>query len=253
MSKPKISAVLPTYGRIVASTCVEEAVASFVMQDYQNKELIIVNDCPQHEITCAYPDVTVLNVGARFPTLGDKLNFGFKHATGEIYCRFDDDDISLPWRLSQGYAAISKGLHVWQQSHFWFFGNTRRLETRKEYPTPSKALFTKEVFDFVSGFSSMNTGQDVDFEQKLTRAGIKVVREDVKPENVNYIYRWQTDILHLSSLGEGGYERLQQDYTAERFWLQPHWQEDYVRVTRTLAEDCNGKKKDTTPPPAMPR
>lgn len=243
MFKPKVSAVMPTYGRIATSTCVEEAVASFLMQRYGNKELIIVNDCPSHKIDCSYDEVRVINVHKRFDTLGEKLNFGFEHATGDIFCRFDDDDISLPWRLEQGVAAARNGHSVWQQSHFWFFGKTRKLETRKEYPTPSKALFTRAAFEAVGGFTHMNTGQDVDLEQKFKRLGIDVTREAVPAGAVNYIYRWQTDILHLSSLGEGGYERLEREYETERFWLQPHWQEDYSGIARHLAETIDGEAK----------
>ena len=98
---PLISCICPTYNRLPYHRhLIEEAIESFLRQTYPNKELIVVNDCPGQELVCEAPGVRVVNVPERFANLGDKRNAGHQLAQGEVFCPWDDDDISLPWRLS---------------------------------------------------------------------------------------------------------------------------------------------------------
>jgi hypothetical protein len=100
-SLPLVSCICPTYNRPPRyQHLLEEAIASFLRQDYPNKELIVINDCPGQELICDEPGVRVVNVAERFPSIGDKLNAAVGLARGELIARWDDDDISLPWRLS---------------------------------------------------------------------------------------------------------------------------------------------------------
>jgi len=231
---PLISCVLPTYNRIADTSLVHEAVASFLCQTHQNKELIVVNDCPSQTLEYNHGRIKIINLDYRFPTLGEKLNYGFSFSQGDYLCRFDDDDISLPWRLSQSLAGLRKGASCWQQSAFWFVNSKEwRVERRQRYPAPSKSVFTREIFEKVGQFTRMNTGQDTDFEKKMVDAGVPPVREETKDDEVNYIYRWNTGSYHLSPLREGGYEKIgERPAETGTFWLQPHWRVDYVGQTR---------------------
>ncbi len=92
-----VSCTMPTYGR---PAYVGEAVAMFLADDYPNKELILLNDCPGQTFEFDHPRVRVINEPSRFPTLGDKRNACIEAAAGEIIAIVDDDDVYLPWRLS---------------------------------------------------------------------------------------------------------------------------------------------------------
>jgi cellulose synthase/poly-beta-1,6-N-acetylglucosamine synthase-like glycosyltransferase len=62
-----VSCVCPTYNRPPHyHHLLEEAIESFLRQDYPNKELIVLNDCPGQELICDGPGVRVVNVGERF-------------------------------------------------------------------------------------------------------------------------------------------------------------------------------------------
>lgn len=97
-----VSCLLPTYNRYPDyPNLVEEAVYSFLQQDYQNKELIICNDTPGQSIVIQHPRIKCVNLAQRFDTLGNKIHYMLHTlAQGDFVCRWDDDDISLPWRLS---------------------------------------------------------------------------------------------------------------------------------------------------------
>ena len=87
---------MPTYGR---PDFVEESIAFFLAQDYPRKELIIINDCPGQTFTGHFPDVVIINLPDRCPSLGEKRNLGIEMARGDLIAVWDDDDIYLPWRL----------------------------------------------------------------------------------------------------------------------------------------------------------
>ena len=68
----KISCLCCTYGRPPdRQYLLEEALQSFIQQSYPDKELIIVNDCPEQELVFQHPDVVVVNLPRRCRTLGE--------------------------------------------------------------------------------------------------------------------------------------------------------------------------------------
>jgi len=73
----KVSCICATYNRSPQHQwLLEEAVESFLRQDYSEKELIILNDCPGQELVCDAPGVVVINIPRRFHSHGEKLNAG---------------------------------------------------------------------------------------------------------------------------------------------------------------------------------
>ena len=60
---PPVSCMCLTYGR---PHLLEEAIESFLRQDYQGqKELIVLNDLPQEELLFNHPEVHIINVSKR--------------------------------------------------------------------------------------------------------------------------------------------------------------------------------------------
>jgi hypothetical protein len=94
-----VSAICLAYDLPRRQVILEEAVESFARQTFPARELIIVNDTPGLVIECDLPRVRVINVPP-CATLGEKYNAGIEAAHGNLICCWDDDDISLPWRMS---------------------------------------------------------------------------------------------------------------------------------------------------------
>lgn len=79
------------------------AISSFISQDYNNKELIIVHD-DGNEFTeilsNKFPGNNISVYDVDTTSLGKLRNQSIEYATGDIICQWDDDDFSHPYRLS---------------------------------------------------------------------------------------------------------------------------------------------------------
>ncbi len=89
----------------------------YLHQTYPNKELIIVlnnmNDLEyKHALATisGYQEkgIRVFRVKAPISKLGDLRHFSIAKARGEIFCQWDDDDISHPTRLEIQFAVLEK-------------------------------------------------------------------------------------------------------------------------------------------------
>ena len=68
-----ITCLMPTYNRCPDNKyLIDESLESFLLQDYEDKELIICNDTPKQELNFSHEGVRVFNLPERFPTLSDK-------------------------------------------------------------------------------------------------------------------------------------------------------------------------------------
>lgn len=93
--QPLVSCITPTYGRI---SFLQEMYWSWRQQEYENKELIILNDEENLIITINDPRVKIFNFNERFVGLGAKRNFCVENVSSdsEYILPFDDDDLFLP-------------------------------------------------------------------------------------------------------------------------------------------------------------
>lgn len=135
--KPKVSAVMCTYGRF---TCVERALNCFLSQSYTNKELIIYNTdefSPYTDLDCKFTPNGVFFINSNIDTITkqaytnvgairrDALNF----ATGDYVVTWDDDDIFLPHFIEQAIDRMADtGLPSFKpEMSFFYSGNNLRL------------------------------------------------------------------------------------------------------------------------------
>lgn len=99
MLHPLVSVIIPTYNRphhLVA------AVRSFLLQTYQNFEIIVVNDGGTEEAARAIsllPDSRIRYITKPNGGLASARNLGLRHARGKMITFCDDDDDVLPDRL----------------------------------------------------------------------------------------------------------------------------------------------------------
>ncbi len=239
---PLVSCICPTYNRPPRyQHLLEEAIASFLRQDYPNKELIVLNDCPGQELICDEPGVRVVNVAERYPSIGDKQNAAVSLARGELIAPWDDDDISLPWRLSLSVARLGDGDYFNPRS-YWFLDNGGLHFDHPVGYANNASLFRRAAFEGVGGYPSVSLGADAALDAAF--AGLAHAVDPLRGDKELtrgewfYIYRWGVSPAHMSGSGvEDFYREVGKQPIVEGcFHLSPHWRRDYLAETRRLLD-----------------
>ena len=88
----KISVITPTYNR---QSFLNKAIQSFLDQDYDNKEMIVVND--GGSIPNVPEGIILYNIEHGNQSIAQ--NYGIEHSTGDLICTLDDDDLLAPHSL----------------------------------------------------------------------------------------------------------------------------------------------------------
>ena len=239
---PLISCLCPTFNRAPNKLwLLEEAIQSFLEQTYPNKELIVCNDTPGQKVEFSHPDVRIYNVDKRFETLSDKLTWMIEGcATGDLLCRWDDDDIQLPWRLAYSVQQLGDNLE-WRANNHWYTpGNAIEGESHNGGNSHTRSIWRREVLDIIGGYPPKCSGwEDQEFNRLLAMYGINTDGATILIEDIFSLYRWGVS-NHLSACNavtDDNEANLQAHYDhlgtlpieAGRFKLQPRWQKDYVQ------------------------
>jgi hypothetical protein len=244
MGMPLVSCICPTYNRPPEHQhLLEEAIESFLRQDYPHKELIVLNDAPGQELHCDAEGVVVVNAAERFATLGEKHNAMVGLSRGEVIAVWDDDDISLPWRLSLSIERLGDAGYFNPRSYWYWLQDELNFDHAAGY-AHNAAVFTRAAFEVVGGYPSISCGYDRDMDHALGMRLDKVIdpRHQGSPpltrEEWFYIYRWGVSPVHVSG-GAGAYNDAgnypdigEQHVMPGCFYLEPHWERDYVADTR---------------------
>jgi len=252
---PAVSCFCMTYGR---PAVLEEAIYSFLLQDYPGrKELIVLNDYAEQILTFDHPEVRVINLPVRFRTLGEKMNAAVALAAHDLLFPWDDDDIYLPHRLSFSVAKLEANKRYFKARTAWFWNNGVLSGPVQNLFHPA-SCWSRRLFDAGRGYVADGNGCDLLFEQQLKRTfpGFTAPTA-VAPEEIYYIYRWGgTGTFHLSQFGElqvgqnVGYADVaafvQQrasrgEIPLGHIPLQPGWKTDYRQLVSsyiaTLADE----------------
>jgi glycosyltransferase involved in cell wall biosynthesis len=109
MKPPKISVLLPTYGR---RHILPRTIASVLAQDEKYFELIVVDDCSVDDTgtylaSLSDPRIRVLKPPKNLGTAGAR-NLGLEAAQADIVAFLDDDDVYLERRLSAPLAIFTQ-------------------------------------------------------------------------------------------------------------------------------------------------
>lgn len=236
-NQPLVSCLCPTFGRVTNSQhLVEEAIESFLRQDYSNKELVIVNDCPGHKLVCKAPAVIVLNLERRFVSLGEKYNAIVALSHGDYLAPWEDDDLSLPWRLTLSVSKILEHqADYYNPKRYWFWDGTYH----SSHPMGvghNGSLMSRRAFHEVRCYHPRSGNQDMIMDSTLLRAAVScggphTGDEALPRERWFYINRWNTGSYHLSGIAEHDdyYKTLgEQQFGKGTYVLEPHWRRDYL-------------------------
>lgn len=241
-----ISCLMPTYNRFPdLNWIVNEAVESFLRQDFVKAELIICNDTPGQTLAFDHPRVRVFNLKERFSNLCEKIQFMIDRSRGEMLTRWDDDDISLPHRLSYSFDKLGDSLE-WRPENYWYndevpFGLLKRACHVGN--THVMSLWCYGVLGLMGGSypKGLSMGEDQAFNQAVARAGIRRLGEVIPDDEMFYIYRWDKRFRNLSSkttgLHDGShYEAIgQETIKTGAYVIRPKWSCDYTRKARATA------------------
>jgi predicted O-methyltransferase YrrM len=217
--QPCVSCIMPTYGR---PKLVPESVAMFLAQDYRNKELIILNDCPGQEFVASLPGVLVINDPARHPTLGEKRNAAIEAARGSLIAVWDDDDVYLPWRLSYCVKRMQELRTPFLLPHeYWAYWGEEVLHHNQAVPGwigHPLAIFRKDLWQQAGGYPNITLGEDASFFQRVfSLLGVEWISQPIAMRDRFFILRGKSE-YHHTSIGGG---QLPLDTSQGRFHLAP--------------------------------
>lgn len=237
-----VSCLCLTYGR---PALLEEAIESFIRQRWDGpKELIVVNDHPEQELWCEHPEVHVLNLKWRLPTLGDKRNLSVTLASYDNLLIWDDDDIHLPWRIRETMKVLPKQQYF-KCPHVWLMKGSELQGSAYDGDLyfHGASAYSKSLFRDVGGYGRLNGGEDQDFEtrirsQERSRSCCRVTRLPL--DLLYYIRRWNHGSYHASGCANLSLINPEVERGVRR--LRPHWKKDYCeeverRIGQTPAHD----------------
>jgi glycosyltransferase involved in cell wall biosynthesis len=238
----KFSCLCSTYNRFPSrGYLLEEAVHSFLTQSYPDRELIIINDCPQQQLRLDHPLVTIVNLPRRCRTFGEKCNLAVSLASGDFLVPWDDDDISLPLRLETAAKTLERtGSHYYKSAGQWC-ATRKGLVRSHNYVGHVSSAYSYKAFTKVGGYPATSWGSDTEIDRKIRQLAPHAVGE-VNVFEWQYIYRWGVSNIHLSSMPNEADPELAwrtiglQPVVAGTFDLAPKWLYDYSQITILAAK-----------------
>lgn len=190
----KVSFICTSYRRY---RCVQRIIKQYLLQDYSNKELIILNTDPEHlfklDSSLENENIIVVNnhldyvTNKPYTNRGDICRDAVKHATGDFFMLADDDDIYLPWHIRQAVDGITaNGLDSWKPELSFFKTRIKLEETRN---TMEASIIVKMHRIKQIGFRSDLTGYEgISWYTQLRNEGQLVEHE--KYYIPSYCFNW---------------------------------------------------------------
>jgi hypothetical protein len=237
---PAVSCICPTYGR---PKLLEEAIQSFLLQDYPGpKELIVLNDFDRQFLMFDHPEVTIINLPRRFRTLGEKHNAAVALALHDLIFVWDDDDIYLPHRLTFSVERFDMRKGFFKPGRAWLW-HDGRLSGPEASVFAAGSCWSRELFERVRSYAPMGFGHDAEMEARFEEVAPGSTRSyDIGSKDIYYVYRWGgTGTYHGSGFGHDQH-RATAEFVDEqvrlgllqtgRIALAPRWKVDYVELVR---------------------
>jgi glycosyltransferase involved in cell wall biosynthesis len=238
---PKVSILIPTYARVIE---LQEALHCALNQNYENFNVIVLNDNPRQKLFCNDPRVIIHNESIHYPTLGAKRNALVEKADSEFIVWLDDDDLIMPWHVSKlvkPYTTFNfKSCIV--RSYVDYRMHSDNLVTSIPRVVIAHGVTREDALKYKFA-SDMDSGEDQVFVSKIPD-NIKVLYANIL--NKSYIYRWNNGTYHISGRGwinDGHNFRKDADYRMDNglepigdILLNPSVRHDYIRTVLEFNE-----------------
>jgi GT2 family glycosyltransferase len=234
-SPPEVTCICAAQGRV---ELLEEAIHSFLQQDYPGaKQLIVLNDTEGQILVCDHPEVHVVNVPRRFHSDAEKHKAAVGLASHDLIFPWPEDGVSLPHRLSFTVAHLAPQAVFWKADKAWLWNGEELGGPEPEAPHGG-SCFRRETFVKVHGYPHAETDYAGGFEALCAGEGPGAAHlQAVEPADVYFIRRGEA---------LNGHEPPSAEIPRGRVELRPQWRRDYG----ALVEEHLGIQ--VTEPPAKP-
>lgn len=157
-----VTCVLISTGRL---DHLQSSIASFLAQDYADKQLIVVSQCFRQKLQGDLPNVQFINSGQMLMAMRCK-NIAVENSRHETIILWSEIDYYLPNHLSRVASKIAGRQWVWFERE-WHSENRRHLKAQQG--SESVFPFTKEAWQKVGGFKAgVNGADDRNFIARVT-------------------------------------------------------------------------------------
>jgi glycosyltransferase involved in cell wall biosynthesis len=210
MDLPWVYCLMPTFGR---ATLARQAIAAFLRQDYPRKKLMILNTGEQPLLQHDLQFEHVLEIhepglqGAHgLPTLAELHWLLLQQVSDHeaLVRHWDDDDLSLPWSISQGVAHMIGGAKpclAWKPEAHWY-EQAGRFIALTQNKCEGSVLFRRGALSEASYEPNATAGDLATLYSQLA-ANKQLLWRDFGPWS-SYIYRFGVSPDHASGRPAGG-------------------------------------------------
>lgn len=205
----------------------EEAIQSYLLQNWRHSEMVIINDSPEVEYVFDHPQVKIINLKERFSSVGKKLEYGFTQCLSQWIYRLDDDDLLSPYakEVVEGNVMMYPRKDVLRCQKHYFFSNNK-FEGYGDSINNGNC-YNWDYIKRVGKFIDKSIGED-DWLTFHNNGDIHINKND----KYSMIYRWGMPTYHISSMGNKPPEEIN-NITDKRntetgvIHLEPKFREDY--------------------------
>ena len=181
--RPLVSCIMPTADR---RAYVPQAIAAFLQQDYEPRELVILDDGVDCIEDLVPQDGRIAYVRLqRGRTLGSKRNAACRLARGEVIVHWDDDDWHTTWRLSyQVGRLLASRADICGLDRLWFYDADQRRAWQYRYPggrwpwVAGGTLCYRRSLWARHPFADVTVGEDTRFVQELPASSVLILERD---------------------------------------------------------------------------
>lgn len=192
----RFSVVVPTFGRPEE---VKELLSSFIVQDYKDYEIIIVDGSPDKFLEKVVGEfkgkINVRYFYKKGLGISDSRNLGADKAKGEYLVFIDSDCIvssdyftivnnfllknkvegfTGPDKAHSSFSRVQKAINYAMTSHFTTGGiRGQKVHIGKIHLRGFNMGILKEAFVEIGGFSGLKVGEDIDISMRFQNAGYK--------------------------------------------------------------------------------
>lgn len=187
-----ISVLTLTYKR---HHLLEEAIQSFLLQNNDTCEMVVINDNAEVDYVFNHPNVRIINHKERFPSIAAKFEWGCKMCKHQYIYRLDDDDLLAPEALENVIKDINDnpGYEIYRCRGMHFFSEN---EYQGEGGSVNNGnVYHKAYLDRIK-FPNISIGED----SEITFGNNSKIYQSNLPHTM--IYRWGMGTLHISGMGQ---------------------------------------------------
>jgi len=196
-AKPLVTCIMPTANR---RAFIPGAIQCFQSQDYENCELVVIDDGTDSVANLVPDDERISYVQLdSHPSLGGKRNLACQMARGEFIVHWDDDDWSSPFRISTQMQAMMTRpeIDICGLQSLYFYDPSRAQAWLYSHPPGSRAWLSGNTLCYRKSlwqkkpFPEINEGEDTLFvwavseRQMLALRNPNIFVATIHPQNTS--------------------------------------------------------------------